>query len=210
MNKTKNIIFDFGGVIIDIDYHLTIEAFKKLGIENFEEQYSKLKQSDLFDEFERGIITSKEFRDRIRNISKLPLTDKQIDDAWNAILIDLPEENIDFLGTLKNNYNLFLLSNTNEIHELAFTEMIQKKFGENVLKKVFDKIYFSHHIHMRKPDPEIFNYVLRENNLVAAETLFVDDSPQHVESAKQVGLQTFYFDKGKTLNSIRKDSSGSG
>ena len=205
MNKIKNIIFDFGGVIIDIDYQLTIKAFKKLGIENFEEHYSKLKQSNLFDEFEKGIITSGEFRDRIRNISKFPFTDQDIDNAWNAILIDLPKENVDVLGKLKSNYNLFLLSNTNAIHELAFTEMIQNKFGGNVLEKVFDKIYFSHHIHMRKPDPEIFSYLLSENDLVATETLFVDDSPQHIESAQKLGLQTFYFDKEKTLHDIFKN-----
>src|SRR6185436_4669476 len=119
MRDFKNIIFDFGGVIIDIDYHRTIEAFKQLGIKNFEEQYSKLKQSDLFDSLEKGTITSGVFHDRIRTISGLSLTDSQIDDAWNAILIDLPEENINFLKGLKNKYRIFLLSNTNEIHEKA-------------------------------------------------------------------------------------------
>lgn len=202
MNDFKNIIFDFGGVIIDIDYHLTMEAFKKLGIENFEEHYSKLKQSHLFDDLEKGAIAPSEFRDRIRESSTLPLSDMQIDDAWNAMLIDLPEENISFLKSLKNKYRIFLLSNTNEIHEQAFTALIQKKFGENVLEKVFEKIYFSHRLKLRKPDLSIFNYVLNENNLAAEETLFVDDSLQHIEGAKKAGLQVFYFEKGKTLSDI--------
>jgi HAD superfamily hydrolase (TIGR01549 family) len=202
MRDFKNIIFDFGGVIIDIDYLLTIEAFKKLGIKDFETYYSKLKQSNLFDELETGIITAAEFRNRIRESAKLSVSDSEIDAAWNSILIDLPEANVNFLDHLKNNYPIFLLSNTNEIHEQAFNEMIQKKFGEDVLKKIFRNIYFSHHIKLRKPDPEIFLYVLKENNLVASETLFVDDSPQHIEGAKKVGLQTFYFDKGKKLADI--------
>ena len=123
------------------------------------------------------VIAPSEFRDRIRESSTLPLSDMQIDDAWNAMLIDLPEENISFLKSLKNKYRIFLLSNTNEIHEQAFTALIQKKFGENVLEKVFEKIYFSHRLKLRKPDLSIFNYVLNENNLAAEETLFVDDCP---------------------------------
>jgi FMN phosphatase YigB (HAD superfamily) len=205
MSGIKNIIFDFGGVIIDIDYHLTIGAFKKLGIENFEEYYSKLKQNHLFDDLETGTIDAAEFRDRIREVLKCPATDSEIDNAWNAILIDLPQENISYLQGLKNNYNLFLLSNTNEIHERAFNELIQKKFGEDVLEKNFKKIYFSHHIRLRKPDPEIFKYVLKENDLHAEETLFVDDSPQHIEAARQLGMPVFYFEKGKKLTDILKD-----
>lgn len=198
----KNIIFDFGGVIINIDYHSSIHAFHQLGIKSFEEQYSKMKQSHLFDELEMGLITPEEFRNRIRSISSESLSDQQIDNAWNAILIDLPKENVEYLEKLKANHNLFLLSNTNEIHEHAFTGMIQKKFDKNVLKEVFDKIYFSHHLKMRKPDPEIFKIVLRENNLIAEETLFVDDSPQNIEGAMKVGLQTFYFEKGMKLEDI--------
>ena len=200
--EIKNIIFDFGGVIINIDYQMTVAAFKQLGILNFEEQFSKLRQSHLFDELEKGIITSIEFFERIRKITDVPVTDRQITEAWNAILLDLPKQNIDFLVSLKSKYRLFLLSNTNEIHESAFMKMIEEKFGEDVLKKIFERVYLSHHLKRRKPDPEIFRHVVNENNLVAEETLFVDDSPQHIEGAKVAGLQTFYFEKGKTLQDI--------
>jgi len=200
--KIKNIIFDFGGVIINIDYQVTVAAFKKLGIRNFEVQFSKLKQSHLFDELEKGTITPAEFFEQVRKISGAPVTDIQIRNAWNAILRDLPQQNIDFLLGLKNKYRLFLLSNTNEIHESEFMKMIEEKFGEDVLKKVFERTYFSHQINMRKPDTVIFKHVLKENNLLAEETLFIDDSPQHIEGAKIAGLQTFYFDKGKTLRDV--------
>ena len=202
MNDYKNIIFDFGGVIILIDYRLTVAAFKKLGINNFDEKYSKLTQSRLFDEFEMGMISASEFRNRIRSISTFQLSDDQIDEAWNAMLIDLPKESVDFLMTRKKNHRLFLLSNTNEIHELAFTNMIQEKFGKDVLKELFERIYFSHRLKMRKPDPDIFRYVLNENNLPAEETLFVDDSFQHIEGARKAGLATFHFESGKVLDDI--------
>ncbi len=205
MRGFKNIIFDFGGVIIDIDYNRTISAFQNLGIRNFEERSLKLIQSGLFDDLETGAVTPEEFRQQIRNISDEPLTDAQINTAWNAILVDVPEEKINFLDQLKSDHRLFLLSNTNKIHEKTFTEMIMKKFGENVLTKIFERVYFSHHLKLRKPDPEIFRYVLKANNLEASETLFVDDSLQHIEAAKEVGLQTYHYKIGNSLQSIFND-----
>jgi FMN phosphatase YigB (HAD superfamily) len=202
MGNIRNIIFDFGGVIIDIDYQSTIRSFQNLGIGNFEEHYSKMKQSHLFDDLEKGKITPHEFRERIRSISNRALSDIEIDDAWNSILVDLPKENLDFLERIRSRFRLFLLSNTNEIHERAFNEILRKKFGEDVLGKTFDAVYFSHHLGMRKPDAEIFRHVLDENRLLVTETLFVDDSFQHIEGASKLGLQTFYFDKGKRLDDI--------
>jgi glucose-1-phosphatase len=199
MKPYKNIIFDFGGVIINIDYHRVIDAFVKLGVKDFEKHYSQLDQHHLFDDYDRGLISSEEFRKRLKEISAIPLSDAQIDDAWNTILIDLPMENIELLKRLKQRYRLFLLSNTNEIHEKAFTEMMMRDFGRNVLTETFERVYFSHKLNKRKPDAEIFHHVLKENNLLAEETLFIDDSPQHIEGAKVAGLQTLLLPKGKTL-----------
>jgi FMN phosphatase YigB (HAD superfamily) len=200
MKDFKNIIFDFGGVIINIDYHRIVRSFEKLGIKNFEAKFSQLKQHHLFDDFEKGIISPEGFRNEIRTIANIPFTDKQIDAAWNSILINLPQKNIDLLLRLKKSYRLFLLSNTNAIHEKAFTEMMFRDFGENVLEKTFERIYFSHNLHMRKPDEEIFNHVIKENDIVPSETLFIDDSPQHIEGAKKTGLQTFLVENGKTTS----------
>jgi putative hydrolase of the HAD superfamily len=202
MKKIKTIIFDFGGVIINIDYRYTIQAFVDLGIQDFETRYFELKDSLFFDGMETGMITPVEFRKRIRGMSDLTLTDEQIDHAWNAILLDLPKQNIEFLEQLKKRYPLFLLSNTNEIHERSFMNMIGKQFGEDTFDKIFHNVYLSHHLNMRKPDPEIYRYVIKENNLVAGETLFVDDFSENIEAAKTTGLQTFYFEKGKTLKDI--------
>lgn len=197
--KYKNIIFDFGGVIIRIDYHRIAATFKNFGVYNFDQLYSQLHQTPLFDDFEKGIIQPQQFRDKLREISGIDLTDAQIDEGWNAILIDLPKENIDVLKRLRSSHRLFLLSNTNAIHEKAFTEIMFRDFGCNVLEENFEKIYFSHHLHMRKPDVEIFEQVIRENNLQPNDTLFVDDSLQHIEGAKKAGLQTLFVSKGKMI-----------
>jgi len=199
MNTFKNIIFDFGGVIIRIDYNRIAATFKTFGIGDFDTLYSQLHQDTLFDDFEKGLITPEKFRDRIREVSGIAITDIQIDEAWNAILIDLPEKNIEALKRLKKTHRIFLLSNTNAIHEKAFMEIVFRDYGKNVLTETFEKIYFSHQMKMRKPDRQIFETVLRENNLIAGETLFVDDSQQHIEGAKKAGLQTLFVEKGKMV-----------
>jgi glucose-1-phosphatase len=202
MKEFKNIIFDFGGVILNIDYHRVIDSFTKLGAVDFEKIYSQLNQLHLFDDYDKGLISSDEFRQKIRSITNLAISDSQIDEAWNAILIDLPKENIELLHRLKKSYRLFLLSNTNEIHEKAFTKLMFDLFGKNVLTDIFERIYFSHQVKQRKPDIKIFQTVINENNLIAGETLFIDDSPQHIEGAKQAGLQTLFLKKGQRIADI--------
>ena len=199
MNTFKNIIFDFGGVIIRIDYNRIPAAFSEAGLEGFDRIYSKLHQTTLFDDFEKGMISDRKFRKKLRDIAGVALSDSQIDHAWNAMLIDIPRENIDVLLKLRQSYRIFLLSNTNSIHEKAFTEIMMRDYGKNILEEVFEKIYYSHNLSMRKPEPAIFEKVLEENNLLAEETLFVDDSPQHIEGAKKAKLQTLFVDKGKMI-----------
>jgi FMN phosphatase YigB (HAD superfamily) len=195
----KNIIFDFGGVIIRIDYKRIAATFNKFGVGDFDSMYSQIYQQMLFDDFEKGVISPHQFREMIREVSGIPLSDSQIDEAWNAILIDLPQKNINTLIQLKKSYRIFLLSNTNAIHEIAFMKIVHDDHGRDILTEIFDKVYFSHQLNMRKPDIEIFERVLRENNLVAGETLFVDDSIQHIEGAKKAGLQTLFVEKGKMV-----------
>ncbi|HNP48486.1 MAG TPA: HAD family phosphatase [Bacteroidia bacterium] len=202
MKTTEAIIFDLGGVILDIDYHKTAEAFVDLGVENFSVLYSQLRQDRLFDDFEKGLIDPQHFRERLRSHAPAYLSDQQIDKAWNAILIGLPKENVDILFRLKEKYRLFLLSNTNEIHERAFRQMIENRYGEYVFDRIFEKMYLSHRIHMRKPEPEIYKLVLRENELDPLKTVFVDDSPQNVEGGMNVGLNSILLEKGKKLQDL--------
>lgn len=190
--KTKNIIFDFGGVILNIDYQLTIDAFKEIGMNNFEMAYSQASQIHLFDNLEKGLISPEQFRDGIRLASGLDLSDERIDYAWNKIILDLPKHRIDLILKIKNNYNCFLLSNTNIIHYDLYINQLQN-LGMNSFDDVFLKAYFSFEMGMRKPDAEIFEFVLKKESLNADETLFIDDSIQHIETANKLGINTYHL-----------------
>jgi FMN phosphatase YigB (HAD superfamily) len=137
----------------------------------------------------------------MRELSGKDLTDDQIASAWNALIIDLPKENVTLLEQLTKSHRIFLLSNTNCIHERCYREMIIKKYGSFIFDQLFEKSYLSHHLHMRKPDAEIFEYVLKDAGLIPAETLFIDDSPQHVEAAKKVGMHAVHL-SGGTIRDI--------
>ncbi len=190
MKVIRNIIFDLGGVLFDIKYQNTINAFKNLGLVNFDSLYTQLKQDHLFDQLETGSISSSEFRNRIRSLGNRNFQDSEIDAAWNSLLIGFPQKNVDLLLRLKGRYRLFLLSNSNEIHELAYSAMIMDSYKRNIFDELFEKVYLSHRIHLRKPGTEIFFKVISENALEPEQTLFIDDSPQNVEGARKAGLQT--------------------
>ena len=200
MKDYQNIIFDLGGVILDIDYKRTIQSFSNLGIADASLLYSKSSQNSLFDELEKGNISEEDFYSGIRKLSNRNLSDIQIRDAWNAILIGLPDENVSSIIELKKNHRLFLLSNTNYIHEKAYRKMIVEKYGSFIFDDIFEKMYLSHHLHLRKPDPAIFKFVLEDSGLNIEETCFVDDSPQHVESARKMNIKSFHF----TEQSLKK------
>ena len=204
MTSYKNIIFDLGGVILNIDYNLTANAFKKLGIENYNDLYTQFNQISLFDDLEIGKISPNFFRTKIKELCKINISDTEIDNAWNAMLLDFPKERLDLLNKLKNKYRLFLLSNTNEIHLIDYQNQLQEKFNINNLGEFFEKEYYSHIVGLRKPNKEIFEMVLNENKLNASETLFIDDSIQHIEGAKLVGINTYHLTKGESIIDLFK------
>lgn len=202
LTNIKNIIFDLGGVIFNIDYNLTVEEFKKLNLKNYDKLFTKTEQSQLFSLLETGKISPEDFRTEIKKLSDNEITDEQIDFAWNAMLLNLPPERLDLLEKIKNNYRIFILSNANLIHIIEFSNILKKSLGIDGLSHIFEKVYFSHEVGMRKPNSEIFEFVLSENNLKAHETLFIDDSPQHVESAKKLGINAYHLTNGETIHNI--------
>jgi len=205
MNNIKNIIFDYGNVIFNIDFKKVADAWKKLGITNAHEFYGHRQQDAVFNAIERGEISPAKFRDRIREITQKPsLTDAQIDDAWNAIFIGIPKGNHELLLQLKNKYRTFLLSNINAIHYDYVHDYLKREFNMESNEHLFEKIYYSHLTGKRKPDPEIFEQVLQENKLNPAETLFIDDSPQHLETAKKLGMQTYLMTAPNTIQQYFK------
>lgn len=192
-NHINTIIFDLGGVLFDIDYKLTREAFRKLGsTADFDTIYSQQKQAGVFDEFEKGNISPAQFREELRKWLPGTVTDKQIDKAWNALLIGFPPEKAQLLNKLKKKYNLFLLSNTNEIHLPEVRNMIGKVDAPGAFGNIFIKEYYSCRMGLRKPNKLIYERVVIENNLNPSATLFVDDLIQNIEGAKLTGLKTLH------------------
>ena len=198
----KNIIIDLGGVIINLDHQRQALAFKKLGVEKFDVLYAQNSQENIFDDFEKGIITAVQFRNFFRRFINLPVSDQQIDTAWNQILLDVPKERMELLRSLSNRYRLFLLSNTNIIHIPVFTNIIETAHGKGAFTNVFEKIYYSCFMKIRKPDIEIFKTVIDENNLELSETIFIDDGPQHIAGARTAGLTSYLLEKNQTLNEL--------
>ena len=199
MMGIRNIIFDLGGVILNIDYQAPVQAFQKLGIQTSEAFYSKQQQDELFDLLETGKISGDEFITTLQKQTETAATSEQLIAAWNSILIDFPLRRLQILQQLQLHYNIFLLSNTNEIHEKAFNQLLQQTCGYPSLAVFFDKVYLSHRIGLRKPDPAIFQRVLNDNQLNPGETLFIDDSLQHIKAAATLGIQTIHVKDSMTM-----------
>jgi HAD superfamily hydrolase (TIGR01509 family) len=199
--KIKNIILDLGGVIIDIDYNKTSTAFKKLGAKNFDAIYSQQKQSELFDHYETGKIECSEFRARLKQLLNIEnISDAEFDNAWNAMLGDIPPERLAFLKQLKTKgYNLYLFSNTNAIHLTQVNNALQKSCLYESLAPYFMECYYSHIFGQRKPHTEAFQKILKIHGLQASKTVFVDDSKQHIEGAKEAGLNVIHLTPEKSL-----------
>lgn len=199
MAEIKNIIFDLGGVIINLDYGKTIAEFNKISEEPFEEIFTQLQQSPFFDQFDKGEISEVDFFSDILKALSIEISHKQFVNAWNAMLLDFPIERLELLKKLKTKYRLFLLSNTNETHIAQLEVDLYNQHGYKNLEPFFEKVYYSCRIGMRKPDKEIFEFVLQENKLDPAETVFIDDSPQHVKGALKAGINAHFLAKGKDM-----------
>ena len=203
MKNIKSIIFDLGGVLLNISYQNTIHEFEKLGVDNSSTFYSKKSQTNIFNLLETGEISENELIREIQSSCK-SATRKQIIFAWNSMLLDLPKNRTNLLENLKEKYQLFLLSNTNSIHIKEFKSGLGE---EKYLKfyNLFDKVYYSHEIGVRKPHSETFRLVLDENNLKEKEVLFIDDSPQHIEGAKELGIHTYHLKDNEEITTIFPD-----
>lgn len=201
MHHTNFLLLDLGGVILNIDYHRTSEAFRVLTGHHFDEIYSQARQTELFDKFEKGQITSETFAEAVRDFFSGSWRDEEIFEAWNAMLLDLPETRLDFVEKIATKMPVFLLSNTNEVHKKAFDEILKKQGLHERFYALFSKAYFSHEIGMRKPDKEVFDFILNENNIPRTKLLFVDDSLQHIHGANSAGINTLFLEKGKVIES---------
>jgi glucose-1-phosphatase len=200
--ETEAIIFDLGGVLINLDYQLTSKAFIDLGLTDFDATYSQLQQTDLFDRFETGAISSFHFINRLLDQLPQGTSGNKVVHAWNAMILDFPEERLLWLLEMKQRYRIFLLSNTNTLHMEAVCRSLERTIGHQRLEDYFEHVYLSCEMGLRKPNPEIFSRVCDEQRLNPATTVFIDDTLQHVEGAASIGLQALHLKPGEAVQSL--------
>ncbi|MBP5573072.1 MAG: HAD family phosphatase [Bacteroidales bacterium] len=204
MDKIKHIIFDLGGVILDIDENMAVHELEKRGVDLHLIEGEAFRSID--DRFERGILTAASFRRKVKELVGLPkLSDADFDYIWNAILLDIPRERIQALEEIKEHYHIFLMSNTNEIHYDLYVRDLQLRFGYKQFDDLFDKSYFSFDVHLLKPDPLFFEYILEQQGLKPQETLFIDDSPANIAVARQLGIHTYHIHRDELVRNLFKD-----
>ena len=199
----ENIIFDLGGVILNVDNQLTEDAFVAMGVKNFHEFFGHGYAASFFKEYEIGKITDQQFVAELKKLSGLSLPDEVIINAWNAMLLDFPPERIELLKELGKRYRLFLFSNTNAIHLAELQKIYRNTFNNEELDDHFEKTYYSHLLGLRKPDRESFEYIIHENKLQPEVTMFVDDALVNIEGANIVGLKGNYLKPGTTLMDLK-------
>ena len=202
--KIETIIFDFGGVILDIDPQRTINEFVKLGFNDLGKVDSE-EFTQLIRKFERGIFTPEVFRSKMKTFLGIEITDQQFDDAWNALLYDIPGERIEIIEQVKENYQILLLSNSNEIHYDLYVRDLQLRFGYREFADLFHDAYFSFDVHLSKPDIEIYEFVKYQHDLDPETTLFIDDRIDNIEAAQQAGLQAYLLQKPERIRDIFTD-----
>lgn len=190
MRGITTLIFDFGGVLVNLDKQICLHEFEKIGVFSIEKMVSKFAQSGFFLALEKGFVSAKEFRAEIRKLSEKELTDEQIDFAWNSFLIEIPEYKLDLLFELRKKYRVLMLSNTNVIH---FEQVARREFRKKGLSvdHYFDKCYLSYELGMAKPQEDIFTHIIENETASAQEMLFLDDSIQNIETAKRLGFATY-------------------
>jgi putative hydrolase of the HAD superfamily len=195
MATTKNLIFDLGNVLYDIDFTKMYAAFNDLGIPNFENHFTLNKSDQIFFDLELGLISEQQFCEGFNSLYNLSLTNQQIIAAWNALLVGYRPQSIEWVKANNNNYNTFLYSNTNQIHYDHFIPQFEQELGGN-FEKLFKTPYFSHKMGQRKPDPASFKHILEKEGLVAEETIFIDDNEPNIIAGASVGLQVLYLQPG--------------
>jgi len=198
-SNISTLIFDFGGVLIDLDMNQSILNFKKLGVENVENYLSNFGQSGFFMQLEKGKISAEEFRSEIRKLTTNTITDKEIDDAWNAFLVRIPSEKLDIVYQLRKKFRVIMLSNTNAIH-FPYAERTFFSYKNRGIDEYFDKCYRSYDMKMAKPDAEIFEAILSQEQVAANQCLLLDDGPKNIEQAQKLGFQTYFVDPKEDLS----------
>lgn len=196
ISRISAIVFDLGGVLINLDLDLTRQAFARLGFDGTQQWFVAEEQEALISAYEKGQITSAAFRQELQRMHRLQFSDAAFDAAfdaaWNAMLLDFPAQRLEMLARLQQHHRVFVLSNTNEIHLEAVYGILQQQNGLQDLSTLTERVFVSHEMGMRKPDAEIYAEVLQQAGLSAGTTLFFDDNLQNVEAAAALGIRSIH------------------
>ena len=193
MANIQHIIFDLGGIFLNLNYAHTASAFLQLGVVNFDELFTQHHANPLFAKLETGEVSEEEFYQQIRAIASVPLTDAQIAEAWNAMLLDMPMERIVWLQQVARQYPIYLFSNTNAIHYQQLMQICRRDLGEIDFNGLFRFAGYSHKLGYRKPDAASFRLLLQQLNIEPHHTLFIDDTPGNIKGAQELGLHTLFL-----------------
>jgi len=202
MSQIKNIIFDLGGVLLNINYQETADAFKQLGFHDFNSMYTQYTADEIFSKLETGKISNEDFYNSLLDKAAQHILVEDLQKAWNAMLLDFRTESLAKLRQLKQQYRIFLLSNTNNIHWQAFQAIFTESTGEVSLDHYFHKAYYSHEVGLRKPNADIYEFVAADASLEMAETIFIDDSYNNIEAAAALGFQTHLLLQGEKIEAL--------
>lgn len=197
----KALIFDLGNVILQLNDELLWETtiFSPLFKE---EKYKELIEKEFFEQFECGFFNESVFLKQLMDISIYPIQEPEIIAAWNAKISHYPEGNIEVINALKYRYRIFLLSNTNIIHEKYFLNLLSSKYGGNLFDELFETCFYSHHLKLRKPNQKIFEWVLNSIKLNAEECLFLDDNKANILAAKAMGINTIWIKNSTQIQEL--------
>ena len=200
----RNIIFDLGGVLLNIDPMKTIDAFGKLGMEQLVGDKGLTYDHDIFYMMEQGKITPDEFREGVLALLPLRVSYQQVDDAWTAMLLDFPITRVELLKSLRKDFGIYLFSNTNAIHVERFHSNFRNQHGFEV-SALFEKDFYSNEIGYRKPSPNSYHEIIRLSGINPEESLFIDDSLPNVEGAIACGLKGYWLEPGQKVEEIFKE-----
>lgn len=199
LSKIKAIVFDIGNVLIDISYDTTVQRFQELSDLDFKKILGYHQQSDFFNQYERGEISTTDFLNLLKKYLRQDVSEVQIKEAWNSMLVAYPAEKIELLKRLKKQFKLYALSNINELHVAEMNDKVNQLFGISAFSQLFDKAIYSNEVGMRKPEPRIYTYLIKETGLNPNEILFIDDKLENIECAKLQGIQVVHLTEREML-----------
>lgn len=197
-SKIRNIIFDLGGVLLNINPLLSLHELSEISGIGKEYLTKRFLTERIFEKFETGNLDATLFRSELCRILNRNVSDSEIDRVWNKLLLDFPLPRVELLQQLRKNYRIYLLSNTNSIHFLHYTQEFYQNYGLR-MTDLFDQVFLSYEIGIHKPDEGIYTYTLQNAAIIPSDTVFIDDSLANIEAADRLGISGIHIHNGQDV-----------